>query len=150
MTRRQHTAAVDLDDPGLQYRYMNGHCHALAIALHRITGIPMMAILCGRRPLSLDDVSHVVVGKKTVFRYLDIGGLRHINSILKCLNFHSDIYDFAISPVSEAEIWDLVRIGCLTRISEKDVAAALPVAQALLALHPVTGQPNRWVPGQAT
>lgn len=102
----------DLDD--IRDRFLQGGCHALALALSEATGWPMVAIWL--RSSRREEIAHVAVvepgfdpDEPECGTYLDVGGLRELPEILDDLE--ADEEDVRV------EVLDAAGVRALTRRS---------------------------------
>jgi hypothetical protein len=108
--------------------FQTGYCHALALALHRLTGLPMVALEAreGRRWA----IIHVMVETQPD-HYLDSEGERGIDDILFDAQIDPDETTVRLAPISEADIPRLTRRG-LEPISPETMRMAEKAARTIL------------------
>jgi hypothetical protein len=110
-------------------RYTDGHCHALALALHRLAALPMIAVI-GEEGGEL-CVAHVMVAHPSSMDLaIDVRGVRPVRDIVES---YYDLHEPFTRFVTEADIDIWVDVeDRLERLEASDMDAALALARRIL------------------
>jgi hypothetical protein len=119
-------------DPADEHAFMTGECHALAIALHKLTGEPMAAVVIRRGRTT--EIAHVMLGDANGDILTDIEGERELPEIIDSLDFDPNDESFEVVPATEADILRWIRYKKLPSITPSMQARADAAAVHLLKL----------------
>lgn len=111
-----------------------GYCHALALAMHRKTGMPMVALWAkeGRRWA----IIHVMV-EEDEHTFWDIDGERSLADILYDANIDDDEQQVRLDPCTEADFKKWTRKG-MVALTPEIMAKADAAADRVLGRHGLT------------
>ena len=119
----------DEDDEAERERYTTGECHALALALHARSGLPLVALTLkeGRKTV----VVHVMVeiSQRT---YLDVDGVVELPKVLMDADIYPDD-DYVVQEVTPAILSKWARRGLLALVTPSMLRAAEKTADRIIA-----------------
>jgi hypothetical protein len=126
-------------DAGRRRRYMMGMCDAMGIALHRLTGLPLVKVIARKRSVDPDffewDEEPVHIAVKQGSRLLDAAGWIGVRDAkATALSTLKPPFRVIVEPISEEEAAELFTVEGVT---EEQIEEAVDDALADPVLAPI-------------